>query len=87
MLMVVYLKGISFWRQVFVRKVNGRDTAYVLVDTQGTFDNDTTMADNVRIFSMGALMSSFLINNVSNQISEEALMVRHVSLLVGGSLS
>lgn len=65
--------GISFWSKPFIRTVEGKKAAVLLVDTQGTFDNESTMAENVRVFSLGALLSSFLINNVKEKISEDLL--------------
>lgn len=65
--------GISFWSKPFVRIVEGQKTAVLLVDTQGTFDNESTMGENVRVFSLGALLSSFLINNMKEKVAEDAL--------------
>eukprot|EP00047_Mylnosiga_fluctuans_P002064 m.223023 g.223023 ORF g.223023 m.223023 type:complete len:520 (+) comp10863_c0_seq1:1754-3313(+) len=65
--------GIAVWSKPFIRNINGQKTAVLLMDTQGTFDNQSTMTENIRVFSLGALLGSLLINNVSQQISEDKL--------------
>lgn len=66
--------GIVFWSDVFLHTdANGRKLAIFLVDTQGLFDNIATPAENARIFSLGTLISSVQILNLSNNIQEDQL--------------
>jgi atlastin len=55
------------------RKDDGSRIAILLVDTQGTFDHDTTMALTMAIFGFSTLLSSYQINNVHRQIHEDDL--------------
>lgn len=65
------------WDEVFVRQDahSGKDVAVVLLDTQGTFDNQTTMQMNALIFALAALLSSTMVYNVSTIIQEDVLQV------------
>ena len=49
-----------------------------MVDTQGLFDNETTMGLTAAIFGMSTLLSSHSIYNVSKLIGEDAL--QHLAL-------
>ena len=51
--------------------VNG--IAVLLVDTQGMFDNETTMSLTASIFGLSTLLSSYQIYNVDKMIGEDAL--------------
>ena len=46
------------WSKVFVRTQpgTGQQVAVVLLDTQGTFDHESTMKLNATIFSLSALL-------------------------------
>ena len=46
-----------------------------MVDTQGLFDNETTMGLTAAIFGMSTLLSSYSIYNVSKVSEERALLV------------
>jgi len=65
--------GIAAWSEPFIRNINGTKAAVLLMDTQGTFDHQSTMQENIRIFSLGALLGSLLINNIPRQVSEDKL--------------
>ncbi|XP_070509075.1 atlastin-2-like [Chironomus tepperi] len=67
--------GILFWSDVFLHTIDrtGEKIAIFVMDTQGLFDNDSTQADNSRIFTLATLMSSTLVLNVSNRIQEDQL--------------
>jgi len=49
------------------------DIAVVLVDTQGMFDHETTMALTASIFGLSTLLSSYQIYNVDKRIQEDNL--------------
>lgn len=62
--------GIWMWSKPFIRhcpKV-GADIAIILVDTQGMFDNETTMTTTAQIFGLSTLIASYQIcKSQSNQ--------------------
>ena len=53
--------GIWMWSEPFIRKVSNypEPIAILLMDTQGMFDNETTMALTARIFGLSTLISSY----------------------------
>jgi len=63
--------GISVWSEPFLLAED--NTALLLLDTQGLFDNETTMGLTSCIFGLSTLMSSFQIYNVANRIQEDNL--------------
>ncbi|CAJ1942862.1 unnamed protein product [Cylindrotheca closterium] len=70
--------GIWMWSQPhFInRKLpNGEmeSLAVLLVDSQGMFDNETTMSLTASIFGMSTLLSSYQIYNVEKRIQEDNL--------------
>ena len=65
--------GITMWNDVFLHTLNGEKIAIVVMDTQGLFDNQTTEQDNSKIFSLGTLLSSIQVLNLSRQIQEDQL--------------
>lgn len=70
--------GIWMWSQPhFIdRKLpNGavESVAVLLVDSQGMFDNETTMSLTASIFGMSTLLSSYQIYNVEKRIQEDNL--------------
>ena len=59
------------WSKPIIRKTpDGREVAVLLVDTQGTFDNQTTAEVNAMVFALNALISSFQVYNISKRIGE-----------------
>lgn len=76
--------GIIFWSDVFLSEQKGNDgkneqVAIVLVDTQGLFNAITSFEDNVRIFALGALLSSVQVFNLNDVILENQLDFLHVA--------
>jgi len=70
--------GIWMWSQPhFVTKPTsdgGKETmAVLLVDSQGMFDNETTMSLTASIFGLSTLLSSYQIYNVDKRIQEDNL--------------
>ena len=66
--------GIWMWSQPhFVKDGNGNNLAVLLVDSQGMFDNETTMSLNASIFGLSTLFSSYQIYNVDKRIQEDNL--------------
>ena len=63
------------WSDVFLHTdlASGDEIAIVLIDTQGLFVNQTTPAGNARIFSLGTLISSIQIFNLTGVVQEDQL--------------
>jgi atlastin len=69
------------WSDPFFRSskaTNGEKIAVLLMDTQGMFDNETTMTLTAQIFGLSTLVSSFQIYNVDKRIQEDNL--QHLAL-------
>jgi atlastin len=49
------------WSEPIIRKCasTGKEQAVLLMDTQGMFDNETTMTLTAQIFGLSTLISSF----------------------------
>lgn len=68
--------GIIFWSDVFLYDADNEDgdkLAIYLIDTQGLFDHNSSPTDNIRIFSLSALMSSVQLMNIYSMIEENHL--------------
>ena len=66
--------GIWIWSEPhFVKKKSGETLAVLLVDTQGMFDHESTMALTASIFGLSTLLSSYQIYNVDKRIQEDNL--------------
>jgi len=67
--------GIWMWSEpMFRTNPNGSgDMAILLMDTQGMFDNETTMTLTAQIFGLSTMISSFQIYNVDKKIQENNL--------------
>ncbi|KAK8781664.1 hypothetical protein V5799_016995 [Amblyomma americanum] len=74
-----HTKGILIWNEVFlVTTPDGQEVAVLLMDTQGTFDCETTDEVHSAIFALGIMLSSVVIYNVSQNIQEDDL--QHLQL-------
>ncbi|CRK90025.1 CLUMA_CG003750, isoform A [Clunio marinus] len=67
--------GIIMWSDIFLHtvKTTGEKIAITIMDTQGLFDNETSPADNSRIFALGTLISSVQVLNLVGIIQEDQL--------------
>jgi atlastin len=65
--------GIFMWSDPFILNRNGQEIALLLMDTQGVFDNQTTTKENAIVFALSTLLSSFIIYNLKEKISEDVL--------------
>ena len=70
--------GIWMWSEPFYRDIDGEKTAILLMDTQGMFDNDTSMALTAQIFGLSTFVSSYQIYNVDKRLQEDNL--QHLAL-------
>ncbi|VVD01466.1 unnamed protein product, partial [Leptidea sinapis] len=66
--------GLLLWSQPFQAILpNGEKVAILLMDTQGTFDDKSTVKDNATVFALSTMLSSVHIYNVSQNIEEDDL--------------
>ncbi|CAG9811466.1 unnamed protein product [Chironomus riparius] len=67
--------GIIMWSDVFLHTIDrtGEKIAIFVMDTQGLFDNESTPADNSRIFALGTVISSIQVLNLMNRVQEDQL--------------
>lgn len=73
--------GILIWSEVFLHDAkNGDKIAIILMDTQGVFDNKSTVKDNTVIFALSTMVSSVQIYNVQNNIQEDDLQHLQVKI-------
>jgi atlastin len=66
--------GIWMWSEPFIRKVASypEPIAILLMDTQGMFDNETTMALTARIFGLSTLISSYQVCPTSSRAASNS---------------
>lgn len=51
--------GIQIWSEVFlINKLDGKKVAVLLMDTQGTFDSQSTLRDSATVFALSTMISS-----------------------------
>jgi atlastin len=67
--------GVLMWSDVFLatKETTGEKLAIIVTDTQGLFDNESTVKENTRIFALSTLISSMQVLNLSNNIKENEL--------------
>ncbi|KAA0186665.1 hypothetical protein HAZT_HAZT010306 [Hyalella azteca] len=72
--------GINIWNKPFVftkptgEKASYKYVAVILMDTQGTFDCQTSMQESTFIFALTLLTSSVTVYNLMHNIREDDLM-------------
>ncbi|KAF1374540.1 atlastin-1 isoform X1 [Sander lucioperca] len=71
--------GIQIWSEVFlVDKPDGKKVAVLLMDTQGTFDSQSTLRDSATVFALSTMISSMQVYNISQNVQEDDL--QHLQL-------
>ncbi|XP_051946362.1 atlastin-1 isoform X2 [Xyrauchen texanus] len=71
--------GIQIWSEVFlVDKPDGSKVAVLLMDTQGTFDSQSTLRDSATVFALSTMISSMQVYNISQNVQEDDL--QHLQL-------
>lgn len=71
--------GIHMWSDIFLHDFDdGRKVAIILLDTQGTFDSQSTVKDCATVFALSTMLSSVQIYNLSQNIQEDDL--QHLQL-------
>jgi len=82
--------GIWMWSNPHFVKKGDENMAVLIVDSQGMFDNETTMSLTASIFGLSTLLSSYQIYNVDKRIQEDnlqqlALFSEYARLAVEGT--
>mmetsp|Transcript_82494 Transcript_82494/g.230024 ORF Transcript_82494/g.230024 Transcript_82494/m.230024 type:complete len:587 (-) Transcript_82494:131-1891(-) len=75
--MDVCTEGIWVWSEPFLRHINGKEVAFILMDTQGAWDSNMTKEQSATIFGLTGLLSSKQIYNIQQQIQEDK--VEHIA--------
>ncbi|XP_075048552.1 atlastin-1 isoform X2 [Mixophyes fleayi] len=71
--------GIQIWSEIFlVDKPDGKTVAVLLMDTQGTFDSQSTLRDSATVFALSTMISSIQVYNLSQNVQEDDL--QHLQL-------
>ncbi|CAH2327880.1 atlastin-1 isoform X1 [Pelobates cultripes] len=71
--------GIQIWSEIFlVEKPDGGQVAVLLMDTQGTFDSQSTLRDSATVFALSTMISSIQVYNLSQNVQEDDL--QHLQL-------
>merc|ERR1711937_127493 len=70
--------GILAWPELFTLNIAGQETGLLILETQGTFDEESSVRDNATIFALSCMTSSKVIYNLSQQIQEDDL--QHLEL-------
>lgn len=71
--------GILMWSDIFTWDFkNGDKIAIILLDTQGTFDSESTVRDCATIFALSTMVSSVQCYNLFHNIQEDDL--QHLNL-------
>ncbi|KAL1110097.1 hypothetical protein AAG570_008174 [Ranatra chinensis] len=71
--------GILMWSEIFLTTLpNNEKVAIILLDTQGTFDSESTVRDCATVFALSTMISSIQIYNLSQNIQEDDL--QHLQL-------
>jgi atlastin len=70
--------GIWMWSEPFMRKSKKFQGAILVMDTQGMFDNQTSMNMTAQIFGLSTLVSAHQIYNVEKMLGEDKL--QHLAL-------
>lgn len=72
-------KGVWMWSEIFTHdRDDGEKLAIILLDTQGMFDNESSMKECTAIFSISMMLSSVQCFNVMWSIQESDLQHLHL---------
>ncbi|CAG0900903.1 unnamed protein product [Darwinula stevensoni] len=67
--------GIHIWDEIFtLRLANGEEACVLLMDTEGTFDCEESLAHSVTVFALSTLLSSVQIYNLKDNIHMDDLL-------------
>lgn len=80
-------KGIWMWSEIFTYdRDDGEKIAIILLDTQGIFDNESSMKECTTIFAISMMLSSVQCFNVMLNITESDMQHLHLFTEYGISL-
>jgi len=65
--------GMWIWDKPYIVKLESKEVAVILMDTQGTFDDSTTQREWSAIVGLSLLVSSILIFNSFTSVQEDVL--------------
>ncbi|EPY74418.1 atlastin-1 isoform 1 [Camelus ferus] len=69
--------GIQIWSEIFlIDKPDGKKVAVLLMDTQGTFDSQSTLRDSATVFALSTMISSIQVSG--NQHEELQNVRKHI---------
>lgn len=75
--------GIYMWSDIFTHDYpDGQKVAIILLDTQGTFDSQSTVKDCATVFALSTMLSSVQIYNLSQNIQEDDLQHLQVKFCI-----
>jgi len=75
--------GIQIWSEVFlINKPDGKKVAVLLMDTQGTFDSQSTLRDSATVFALSTMISSIQVYNLSQNVQEDDLQHLQVTICI-----
>lgn len=67
------------WSEIFLHDYpNGKKVAIILLDTQGAFDQQSTVRDCATVFALSTMLSSVQCFNISQNIQEDDLQHLHL---------
>uniref|UniRef100_A0A3Q3FUQ8 Atlastin GTPase 1 n=1 Tax=Labrus bergylta TaxID=56723 RepID=A0A3Q3FUQ8_9LABR len=72
-----FRKGKSFLMDFMLRYMY-KQVAVLLMDTQGTFDSQSTLRDSATVFALSTMISSMQVYNISQNVQEDDL--QHLQL-------
>jgi len=64
-------EGIWMWSEPFMRNIQGKTTAVLLMDTQGAWGGEMAKEQSAAVFGLTAVISSKQIYNINQQIQED----------------
>lgn len=71
--------GILIWSDIFTHDYeNGEKVAIILMDTQGSFDTESSVRDCSTIFALSTMLSSVQCYNIMRNIREDDLQYLHL---------
>ncbi|XP_065207993.1 atlastin-3-like isoform X2 [Planococcus citri] len=75
----VVTTGILMWSEVFcMTSPTGEEVAVIFLDTQGKFDDESTVRDCVTVFALSTMLSSIQMYNLVHKIQEDDLQYLHM---------
>ncbi|XP_068948042.1 atlastin-1 isoform X2 [Petaurus breviceps papuanus] len=75
--------GIQIWSEVFlINKPDGKKVAVLLMDTQGTFDSQSTLRDSATVFALSTMISSIQLFTEYGRLAMEETFLKPFQSLI-----